>query len=200
MIYNLTIMPKTKINTDSMSKIIEDIEQLKISKQTDDKILLPSDLDTLSDPGDTDDTDDIIQQFKLDTAKEYKDIVLFQNITAKCAEFIKNQKILRLSDKDKINIKKLINKIYVKLIIYSKEICLNNLNPIYKDYDNNFKRNISKVNTLVNKLIENSFLLKKRTAFKKPELVVFFNNAVQLFLLINEIVNYNQPLQDSQTS
>jgi len=41
LIYNLTIMPKTKINNDSMSKIIQDIEQLKISKKTDEKILLP---------------------------------------------------------------------------------------------------------------------------------------------------------------
>jgi len=194
---------KTSNKKDELTNIVNEIENLKVSKKKDNSIIFPPELDEISDPGDTDDTDDIIAKYKHDSYEEYKKLIFLQNISIKCANYVKNLTVLKLSDKEKSNLNKLINKIYSTLVIYNNEISLNYLNPIYEHYDDKSKDFLKKINALTNKLIESSFLLKKRLSYKKAELVVFFNNSTQLFTQIYEIIEYLYklyPEHDSQTS
>jgi len=181
---------------DEISEIISDVKNLEITKKKE-EVEFPKEIDTISDCGDTEDIDDITNKFEHDSYKEYENVIKFRDISLKCVNYIKNVTTLKLSEKQKNGIKLLINKIYAKLIIYSSFIDLNHQHTIYSKYDNTTKDLIFKISRLVNRLTENSYLLRKKTSFKKTELLPFFNNSVLLFNFIIEITSHlNEKLND----
>jgi len=182
-------MPKISQKTTSKDELTEIVKKIKDVQINPESINLPKDLDEISDPGDTDDTDDILAKFNHDKFKEYSDLIFYQKISYDCGEYFKNCSTVKLTDKDKKNVITLINKIYSKVVIYQSHICLNSLNDIYKDYDDKRKELLVKIQRFVNKLIDTSFPLRKKTSFKKNELVLLFNNTTKLFNLLIEMVS-----------
>lgn len=179
-------MPKSlpkKSPKDGLSCLIDEIKEFDISKES-----LPKELDELSDPGDLDDTDDILSNYSHNEFKECKDVLFYYKLTGKCVEFIKNNNTSSLSAKDKKNLFILINKIYAKMIIYQHHVVLNPLDDTYKDDDEKLRENIMKLQRFVNKLIDTTFLIRKKKNLVKSDLVVFFNNTYKLFSIIYDLI------------
>jgi len=187
-------MPKittVQSKEEDLEEIITEVKSMKVSKKKSvESIEFPKDVEEISDCGDTDDTDDIVSKFDHDKYREWEHVTKYRDISIKCSNYLKNITVLKLSDNQKKGFNRLINKIYVKLILYRYNIQLNHLNPIYSNFDEKSKDLLFKIKRLVNKLIDNSALLKKKISFKKTELLPFFNNTAQLYNLIIEIMEY----------
>lgn len=177
-----------------LDDIVNKVKKVTITIETE----FPSELDNLSDVDENDDPDDIIGKFDHDGDKEFNDLFLYRDISQKCSDYLKNIKILKLTDKQKKSFRILVNKIYIKLIIYSHEIVLNKGNPIYESYDDKAKDLIFQIGRLVNKLINiinEKGMLNRGSSFKKNDLNLFFNNSIQLFKFLIEVVDYLRTLQ-----
>jgi len=149
----------------------------------------PDDIEKLSDYGDNDDTEEILAKFVHNPLKEYNDVLFFHKISKQCVKFATEKITLKLDEKQRKLINLLINKIYEKIIIYTNNIVLNNLHPMYVDTDESIKEQIFKIRRLVEKLHDSSYILKKKFVFKKSEIVTFFNNVELLNKMIIDIVN-----------
>lgn len=79
-------------------------------------------------------------------------------------------------------------------MIYKIHIVLNKTHPIYKNDKDDFKERIFKIKRTIDKLMNESFKMRKRFSYKKPKIVVFLNNTLTLYnLIIDMVAEYEVP-------
>jgi len=149
----------------------------------------PQELDEMSDGCDNDDIEEILTKFKHDPMKEYNDVIFYHNVSQKCTEFIKNNSTAKFNEKQKKLMNLLVNKLYEKMIIYINHIELNNLNQIYSNSDEKIRILIQRIKTSVQRIIDSSYVLRKRLSYNKKEIIPLLNHSQLLFSSIVEIIS-----------
>lgn len=135
--------------------------------------------------------DEIIGSFTHFPKKEYEDVVLYQQMSKECVEFIKETVPFKLTDVQRQKIKIFICKLYIKMVIYIEFICLNSHNVIYDDLDENRKKIIDVISRLTTKIHDLTFLMRKKSKFLKSELIVLFNTSYLLYSKMVELIKYD---------
>jgi len=187
--------------TDIPSEIISINEEIPVevtpqeeNPKVVEEVKFPDEMEEFTDYEDNDNIDDILARYNHDSYDEYKSAIFYQGVSASCLKFVKSQSNLKLTEKQKKLLNILVNKIYEKLVIYTNHIVLNKTHPIYKNDKDDFKERIFKIKRTIDKLMNESFKMRKRFSYKKPEIVVFLNNTLTLYnLIIDMVAQYEVP-------